>query len=183
MTKAVSDKSTKTEILDAYNDLLAKVKDQKAADQKAVRKETEEREIVKSAGQNSVEDIVKKLAGLKLEIVKSIDGLEERLIAEYKRFTELQQAVSIESAELKEMHGIQAEAGSLAALIMAQKERKSDFEDEMEEKKSDFDADMAQKKLQWKKEQEEFEFARKERDAQLKKAASGRRKTMRTIST
>jgi hypothetical protein len=169
MSKIVSDKSTKTEILDAYNELLAKNKEQKAADQKAVKKETEEKEVVKSAAQNSVEDTVKKLAGLKLEIVKSIDGLEEKLISEYKRFTELQQAISIQSAEVKEIYGIQTEAGSLTALILAQREIKENFEDEMEEKKADFESDMAQKKLQWKKEQEEFEFSRKERDAQLKK--------------
>jgi hypothetical protein len=169
MSKVVSDKSTKTEILDAYNELLAKNREQKAADQKAVKKESEEKEVVKSAAQNSVEDTVKKLAGLKLEIVKSIDGLEERLISEYKRFTELQQAISIQSADVKEMYGIQTEAGSLTALILAQREIKENFEDEMEEKKADFESDMAQKKLQWKKEQEEFEFTRKERDAQLKK--------------
>jgi hypothetical protein len=169
MAKTVSDKSTKTEILEAYQEMVAKAKEQKAADQKATRRENEEKEVVGSASRNSVEDIVGKLASLKLEIVKSIDGLEERLIAEHRRFTELRQAVSLQSAALEEMYGIQAEADGLSALILAQNQRKEAFEEEMEDKRFAFDTDMAQRKLQWKKEQEEFEATRKERDGQLKK--------------
>jgi hypothetical protein len=180
MAKTVSDKSTKTEILEAYNEMLARSKEQKASDQKAVKKEAEEKETVKTASQNSVEEIVKKLAGLKLEIVKSVDSLEEKLLSEYRRFTDLQQAIAVQSAALEEMYGIQPEAGSLSALILAQREKKAAFEDEMEEtrtafedeikeKKAAFDADMTQRKTQWKKEQDDFEFSKKERDAQLKK--------------
>ena len=38
MVKGISEKSTKTEILEAYNGLLAQAKEQKAADQKASEK-------------------------------------------------------------------------------------------------------------------------------------------------
>ena len=169
MARTVSDKSTKTEILEAYNEILVKSKEQKAADQKAARKEAEDKEIVKTAAASSVEEIVTKLAGLKLEIVKSIDGLEEKLIAEHKRFTELRHAVAIETSALDEMYGIQAEIGTLSTLVLSQKERKETFQEEMEEKKAVFDSDMAEKKQQWKKEQDEFEAAKKERDGQIKK--------------
>ena len=37
MAKGVSEKNTKTEILEAYNTLLLQTKEQKAADQKAVK--------------------------------------------------------------------------------------------------------------------------------------------------
>ena len=169
MAKIVGEKNTKTEILDAYNDLLIQMKEQKAADQKAVKKETEEKEVVKSASQNSVDEIVKRLAGLKLEIVKNIDGLEEKLIAEYRRFVELQQAIDVQAKSLEEFYGIQAEAGSLTALILAQKEKKQNFEMEMERKKTEFDATMNDAREAWRKEQSDFEAARKERDAQIKK--------------
>jgi hypothetical protein len=167
--KTISDKSTKTEILDAYNEMLKKMKEQKALDTKSVKKETEEKEIVKKASLNSVEDIVKDLAGLKLEIIKSMDGLGERLIGEYKKLTELQQAIEIEENAIDEIHNIKVEAESLTTLMVTQKEKRAAFEVEMEEKKSHFDDDMTQKRLQWKKEQEEFEFAKKERESQLKK--------------
>ena len=83
------DKNTKTEILDAYGDLLEKLKEQKAMDGKAVKKEVEEKETVKKATQHSVEGIVKDLADLKLDIIKAADGLGEKLIAEFKKLTEL----------------------------------------------------------------------------------------------
>jgi hypothetical protein len=170
MTKnVISEKSTKTEILEAYHEMLAKGKELKATDQKAIRKENEEKELVRSASRNSIEDIVQKLASLKLEIVKSIDSLEERLIAEHKRFTELQHAITAQSAALEEMFGIQAEAGGLSALILAQKERKASFEDEIAERKAAFESEMGQRRLQWKKEQEDYEAAKKERDTQTKK--------------
>lgn len=169
MPKTITEKSTKTDILDAYNEVIAKVKEQKAADQKAVKKEVEEKNAVESASQNTIEDIVKKLASLKLEIVKSIDGLEEKLIAEQKRFTELKLATTVQAAEIDEMYSIQAEAGSLAALVAAQKEKRASFDDEMEARKASFEAEMTQRKLQWKKEQDDFDATKRERDGQLKK--------------
>ena len=80
MSKSITEKSTKNEILDAYHELLAKVREQKTLDAKAVKKDAEEKEIVKTALDNSVEHIVKRHADLKLEIVNSMDSLEEKLI-------------------------------------------------------------------------------------------------------
>jgi hypothetical protein len=169
MTKAISDKSTKTEILDAYNEMLEKLKEQKAMDGKALKKETEEKEIVKKASQHSVEGIVKNTADLKLEIIKAMDGLGERLISEYKKLTDLLQAIEIESKAIEDIYKIKVEAESLTSLVTAQKEKRAAFEAEMDEKKADFDDDMSEKKLLWKKEQEEYEFAKKDREAQSKK--------------
>jgi hypothetical protein len=169
MTKAISDKNTKTEILDAYNEMVEKLKEQKAMDSKAVKKEAEEKETLKKASLHSDEGIVRSMADLKLEIIKSMDGLGERLIAEYKKLTELEQAIAIESKTIEDIYRIKVEAESLTALLVAQKEKRAAFEAEIEEKGADFDEDMSQKKLLWKKEQEDYEFAKKDRDAQSKK--------------
>jgi hypothetical protein len=169
MSKAISEKSTKNEIMEAYNELLVKVREQKSLDAKAVKKETEEKEVVKAALENSVEHIVKRHADLKLEIVNSMDSLEEKLIKEYKKLTELQQAIEVQTKLLHELFQITAEADSLAALMLAQQEKEDAFDRQMEQKKGDFEAEMAQKRAQWKKDQDEYEMARKEREAQLKK--------------
>ena len=134
-----------------------------------MKKETEEKEVVKSASENSVEEIVKRLAGLKLEIVKNVDSLEEKLIAEYRRFVELQQAIDVQTKSLEEIYGIQAEAETLTALINTQKEKKDAFDVEMDRKKTELDVVITETKQQWKKEQEEYEAAKKERDMLLKK--------------
>ncbi|MGD9576648.1 MAG: hypothetical protein AB7Y74_00180 [Syntrophorhabdus sp.] len=169
MSKSITEKSTKNEILDAYHELLAKVREQKSLDAKAVKKDAEEKEIVKTALDNSVEHIVKRHADLKLEIVNSMDSLEEKLIKEYKKLTELQQAIEVQTKLLKELYQITAEAESLSALVLAQEEKENAFDLQMEQKKGDFEAEMAQKRAQWKKEQDEYEAAKKERDALLKK--------------
>jgi hypothetical protein len=169
MTKVVTEKSTKGEIMDAYNELLARIKEQKAADTKAVKKEMEEKEVFQKASQTSVETIVKRHADLKLEIVKSMDALEEKLIAEHKRLAELQQAADGETRWVEDIYSIKAEAETLSTLLAAQKEKRAAFDHEMEQKKDGFDEEMSQKRAQWKKEQEDFELARKERDGQLRK--------------
>jgi hypothetical protein len=167
--KDISPKSTKNEILQAYNELLTKIKEGKSLDRQAERKKEEEKRIIRDASQNSVEKIVKGLTEIKLDVGKSLDNLEEKLITEFKRLTELQQAIEIEKKELGEIHEIKVNADSLAALLQAQKEKRSQSEKEIEEKQTVFESEMAQKRLQWKKEQEDYELARKEREAKLKK--------------
>ena len=49
MPKTISDKNTKTEILEAYNEILQKMKEQKSMDVKAIKKEPEDKETVKKA--------------------------------------------------------------------------------------------------------------------------------------
>jgi len=169
MTKTISEKNTKTEIIEAYNEVLAKLKERKAVNQQTVKKATEVKESLKEASANSIDDIVRNLAGLKVQIVKTIDDLEEKMIAEYRKFSGLQQAATEEARILDELYGVQAEADSLAALVQAQKEKKAAFEAQMEQTKTSFDEDMSEKRQYWKKEQEEFDLAKKERDAQLKK--------------
>jgi hypothetical protein len=169
MAKTMSDKNTKTEILEAYNDMLEKMKEQKAVDSKMIKKETEEKEVVKKASENSIEGIVKNMAELKLEVIKTMDGLGEKLISQHKKLTDLQQAIDIEAKTIEDIYNIKVEAESLTALVVAQKEKSATFETEVEQKKANFESDMAQKRLMWKKEQDDFEFAKKEREVQSKK--------------
>ncbi len=169
MTKTISEKNTKTEIIEAYNEVLAKLKEQKTLNQQAVKKEAGIKESLNEASASTIGDIVNHLAGLKVQIVKTIDDLEEKMIAEYRRFSGLQQAAVAQTKMLDELYGIQAEADSLTALVLAQKEKKAAFEAQMEQTKASFDEDMSEKRQYWKKEQEEFDLAKKERDAQLKK--------------
>jgi len=167
--KEISPKSTKNEILEAYNELFEKVKEQKPMDRQAIKKKEEEKQIVKDASQQSSEKIIKGLADLKLDIGKSLDSLEEKLVAQYKKLTELQQAINIETKNLEEVYEIKLNTDSLAAVLLAQKEKKAGFEADIEEKKRDFETKMTEKKSQWEKEQWTFESAKKEREAQTKK--------------
>jgi len=167
--KEISSKSTKSEILQAYNEILGKIQQEKTPDRMLERKSVEEKKIVKEATQNSIERIVKDIAEIKLEVGKALDSLEGRLITEFKKLSELQKAIEIEKKELEEIHEIKVNADSLAALLQAHKEKKSQFEKETEEKRLAFETEMIQKRLQWKKEQEDYELSKKERDVRIKK--------------
>jgi hypothetical protein len=169
MSKEISTKSPKNEILAAYNELLAKVKEQKTTDRKTEKLKDEEAKIVGTATQNTAENIVKALGNVKLESVKMLDQLGERLFAELKKLTDLQQAIDIESNRLDEIFEIKVTTDSLAALLLAQKEKKAAFEMEMEEKKKLYEEEMNQKKLLWKQEQESYDLQKKEREVQVKK--------------
>ncbi len=165
----ISAKSTKNEILKAYNELMERIKVEKPQDRSVEIRMKKEKEILESASKHSVEKIVKGLAELKLEIGNVFDTLEDRLSSEYKKLTELQQAVEIKEKELEEVHEIRINADSLAAILAAQREKKAEFETEIEERRRAFELEMEQKKLQWKKEQEDHESLKKERDLRLKR--------------
>ena len=54
----------------------------------------------------------------------SLDKLEEKLVNEYKILENLQQAIAVEKKNLEELYQISANADSLSALILAQKEKR-----------------------------------------------------------
>ncbi|MBM4176575.1 MAG: hypothetical protein FJ213_10460 [Ignavibacteria bacterium] len=158
MAKEVSIKSTKNELFEAYNEALEKIKELKSADRKVEKKKEEEKKIVEAVVEHSPETIIKLLGEIKLRTAKAIDEIGETLIAEYRKLTELQQAIEIEKKYLEEIFDIKAGADSLSALLLAQKEKKEAFELEIEAKR-----------IQWKQEQENYEIQKKDRDMQIKK--------------
>ncbi len=58
MLTQVSEKNTKMQILQAYNEALVKIKEQKLEDRKSEKKKEDEQKIVKQASENSLEKIV-----------------------------------------------------------------------------------------------------------------------------
>ncbi len=132
MEKEVGSKNTKNEILKAYEELLEKVKENDK-DPRVSQQAKINQEIVKKAGGLSYDGIVKEIANLKMILGSSLDQLEEKIISQYKELENLQQAITIEKKNLEELYEISANADSLAALIMAQKEQKENFNVEMRE--------------------------------------------------
>ena len=169
MAEQVSEKSTKSQILQAYNEALAKLKEAKQEDRKIEKKKEEESKIVKQASENSVEKIVNGISRAKIEIMNALDEVGEKLTSEFKKLEELQKAIELETNYLHEIYDIKVNADALSALLLAQKEKKTSFEEEIESKRASFEDEMLQKKLQWKLEQENYENQKKERDVQLKK--------------
>lgn len=162
MQERLSMKARKEDILKAYEELLAKYKEQektaKAPDKEVEVQKAAEEAVVTKASTYTVEGIVKGLADLKLDLSKTLTDLSDKLIAEENKLEELQQAIAIETKHLEEIYDIEVAAEALATLIRTHEEKRETFEEEM-----------ATAREQWQKEQEEHELAIKERDANLKK--------------
>ncbi len=169
MAESVSEKSTKSQILEAYNDAMRKLKETKQEDRKAEKKKEEETEIVKQALGNSVDKIINTLSGVKIQVMNELDDVGEKLSDEFKKLSGIKRAIEIESKYLEDVYQIKSNSDTLSALIMAQKEKKVVFEGEMENKRSEFDEEMNLKKIQWKQEQDAYDKAKKEKELADKK--------------
>ena len=169
MLAQVTEKSTKSQILQAYEETLAKLKEQKHEDRKSEKKKEDEQKIVKQASENSLEKIVNSVGRTKIEIINALDEVGDSLSSEYEKLEEIKSAIEIEQKYLEDIYEIKVNADTLFAMILAQKEKDANFKTEIENKKTSFEEEMFQKKLQWKQEQDNYENSKKERDVLLKK--------------
>jgi hypothetical protein len=180
MEPKVNEKNTKSEILKAYEELMINVVQQKKEEPRKQQEEVKKQEVVKVVSSLSHESIVKGFATLKIDLASTLEKLEEKLMTEFKHFEELQQAVTIEKENLENLYQITANADSLAALLMAQKVKREEFEatlsakrlafeQQLDTDKQQLDAEMQQKRELWKKEKAVAELQVKEDAEALKK--------------
>lgn len=180
MEPEISTKNTKNEILAAYDELLKKVQEKKTDEPKKVQEQQRQETVVKNAATLSNEGIVKEVSGLKISLSSALDKLNENYINEFRKFEELQVAIRIEKQQLEDLYQLSANTDSLSAMLLAQKEKKEQFEQEMATRKAElneqiktekerFDTEVTEKRSQWKKDQELYA-------AQAKEAAEDRKK-------
>jgi hypothetical protein len=180
MEKKVSATSTKNEILEAYNEALAQLQKSKTEAPKVVKEQEEKKAVVKAASENTESSLVKNIAELKLTINSALDKVADALVAEQKKLSQITEAINIEQIRLEDLYQINAGADSLATLLLVQKQKKEQFEAEIDDKqqkaseeilakKTAFETELNEKKAKWTKEQQEHDLAVKERDTLLQK--------------
>lgn len=101
MVEEISSKNTKNDILDAYYELLEKVKQNKKSSKQEEKLLSYQKAVVDQAVNQSADDIIKGLANLKLIINQSFKDLEDQLLAENQKLTNLQQAITICNKEIE----------------------------------------------------------------------------------
>jgi len=174
-------KNTKNEILEAYDELLKKATDNKTEEPKKIQEAQKQDAVVKKAESLSNEGIIKGIIGLKVDITSALDKLGDKFAEEYKKFDELQQAIQIEKKNLEDLYQLSASTDSLSVMLLAQKEKKEQFEQEMITRKTEldqkiktekelFETEMAVKRVSWKKEQEILLEKQKEENEKIDKA-------------
>lgn len=170
--KKLSEKSTKQEMLEAYQTLAKQLEEKRQAELNPERKLEEKKteQAIKVAAAVAADGIDREIGGLKSEIGKMLADLAEKLAAEAGRFRSLQKAVQAKEAELQELYGIEKSAVALAALIEAQNQKQRDFEIATAQQREELKREVDETRLAWQKERQAHEAELRERESSEKKA-------------
>ena len=170
--KKLSEKNTKQEMLEAYQTLAKQLDEKRAAELAPERRLEEKRaeEAVRVATAVEPEGIDREIGQLKAEIGKFLADISDRLASESSRFRSIQKAVQSKEGELKELYAIEKAAVSLAALLEAQNQKRSDFETQMAREREELQSEIAFLRAEWDKEKQAHEAQLKDRDSAEKKA-------------
>jgi len=137
MEKKLTPTSTKSEILNAYNDLFKKIQESKQENPKAEQEKKVKETTVENAAKLTDEEIIGAISALKLSLNSKLDKIEDDLTSERQKLARIREAIAVEDQRLKDLYQINAGADSLAAILAAQKEKKEEFELEMASRKSE----------------------------------------------
>lgn len=157
MEKSISDKSTKAQILEAYEKLLKGVEEKSGNNPKEVQQRKTEAQTVRQAAETSEESISDRIGGIKTEFVLSLEKIEKELSAERKKLTDIQSAIRIEEKHLEDLYGLTANTDAFSAILLAQKEQEERFEREMAAKKELLAGQIENIRIQWEKEKKAYE--------------------------
>ncbi len=153
----VSERSTKSDILDAYKELLTQI-EEKPEDET----HKEEKQIVDTAAKETVEKIVGDLSQLKISLSQTIGSLTEKLTTEAERLTNIRKAITIAQKELEDTQKVKITARELYALIALQKKQEADFKQEMDTQRKAWEEEKRQyeetQKRERVREEEEYEY-------------------------
>jgi len=169
--KGITMKSTKKEMLEAYNGVLQQLKEKRAAELKP-QEEIEEQKIkeaVEVTDSLSTEGIVREVSTLKLEIGGLLSQLSDRLEEEVGKYRQVRQAVEAKQKELQDIYEIERSALSLAALIEAQHQKHQQAEAELAARKEELTHEIETLRTEWGKEKKVHEAEIKERNADEQK--------------
>jgi hypothetical protein len=165
----VSVKSTKDQILAAYQDVLAKLNEKQVESPQETKKKQEEKMIVAKAAAQSPDAILSDLSGIKLKSIKQLDTLSEELLSEFQKLSDIRQAIDAEQKHLEELYQIKDTAHTLAALLQTHTEQKEQMKREMEQQKQTFEESMTVQRTHWKEENTQLERDFKEQKEKLEK--------------
>lgn len=158
--------STKKEMLAAYNELLKKYreKEQRTLDAQKQIQQKQTEQILKTADSVSTEGVVTGIGSLKAEIGTLLTQLSDRLEEEVNKYKAVRKAAEVKEKELAEIYEIEKAAGSLAALLEAQQQKREAFEAEMASRKEELQGEIEATRFEWQEEKARHAAETKERD-------------------
>ena len=157
----LSDKNKKSDILEAYNQLLKENKDLQKVSRKTIVEQEEKIQLVSKAEKNVPDRIIKDLNDLKLSVTKNIEEIGGCILEERHKLKEIQQAIDIEKNNLSRKHEIGEQADMLEALLLAQEQKRQNFEKERTRFQAEFEEQKTYLLKERKREMEEYNYGLK----------------------
>jgi chromosome segregation ATPase len=175
-TKTFTSRSTKTEILKAYNELAKELKKGGAAGSAAASSALatatfDEQEAPVSTGPASIENIIRDLTGIRARLGESVGTLQQQLLSEATRLQALRDEASEHTTHLKALHGIEVGYETLRDLVRKYQETQKAADETHAAKKQAFEAELEGRKAAWKKEQDDHARTTKEAEEAAQRAA------------
>ena len=174
-----SDRSTKSQILEAYDELLQERKALEAQ-LKQLQKEKKDKPPVASekplhqpvAAMNQQTVIQDKMVYTIDSITKlqsgfgsAVSELSEKLTSEAAKLEELQRFVAEETQQLEELHELEEiKEDTLDTLIQSYEDNSKAFQEELSQRRETFEQEIQELRKAWEKEQEEYKRSLKERN-------------------
>lgn len=134
----VNSRSSKQEILQAFEELSARFQEQQERGLPARLEEEHRRHqqgLLETASRLSPEVVLKHISELKLQIASSLDGLGDGLLDARHKLHQVEQAIAIQTDRLKHLHDIQVAADTLDLLMEEHHRRTEQLELELESKR------------------------------------------------
>jgi hypothetical protein len=131
----VSPKSTKDQVLTAYNQVVKELEKKTMSNPIEEKKEKEKVEVLQKVAKFSSENILSELTTVKLSAIKTVDSLSELLLGEFQKLSNLQESIKLEQERLNELYQINQTTNTLAALIKTHSDQKEQFETWIAKKK------------------------------------------------
>jgi len=194
-TKQPSARSTKAEILDAFNELLQENKALATQLQTALKPTPRSQSKAETPPQQSerngaataetqitiapvnpiqlesqtVESIIQGLTQLQADFGGAVSDLSEKLTQEAVQLQTVQQSVTETSDQLEQLHDLTADDRSLDELIQQYEESAKAFDEEFSQRRDGVEEERKQAQVQWAKEQEDYRRAIQDRNSTQRK--------------
>jgi hypothetical protein len=180
MVREVSAKSTKTEILDAYEELVgehqalqAQLEELRAGQKTALPRAPQvidARPLAEAVKGATVHEVLQGLSVLRTGFGSAMSALSAQLTAEATKLAELRRSVAAQTNELKELHNLEVTEQTLDELLQKYAEESERFDTDMQQQRQAFGQEMAEQRAAWQKEQDAQARFIRERDASLQRA-------------
>ncbi|MBO1348710.1 MAG: hypothetical protein EBE86_015580 [Hormoscilla sp. GUM202] len=185
MAKKPTSKSTKAEILEAYEELMQEKKElesqvaqlpqdkpQEKIPEKPPQVKASDVELKRNntkVNQDKMEQIIDGLDRLQLGFGGAVSELSEKLTTEATKLADVQSTVAAETEELKALHDLEIAEDTLDTLIQQYEDSSKAFEEEFNDRRESLEQETQDLKNAWSKEQAEHERLVRERLDDLQK--------------